>query len=705
MSYSYNFNKPLWDPSNFTNSGFSMPNMMFNNIGGFQMPIWGGSSFSSSTSSTNTNKSSYEIWKEKALKEQEEEAKNKAFQDERSKEIEKTKDLIEHQDKTIKAIKGAKKENGNYVIETSKLQEPVLKDDGTIDKEAMKPKKKGFFGKAMEWVGSAGSALKNMGKSLIGYDENGKWSWKKCLKNAAITAAAVGASFIPVVGPAIGYGLLAYGVVSGGIGVAKGISKLNNATTEEEREQARQDVCSGAFVGISSAAGLKGLGKSVSTAAKTSGTNTTTLGVSAVAKARNGIGKPVQIISQFIRDISVNALKATGKAMKNDKNLVGSIGWRKTYVKNVKTAMKNVNNFKHKYQDKYKEMETSLNNKITDLNNKITTETNPAKKALLVEQRVMFENNLNELRSISGFKSKTKFDKLSTTNSGIKNQEKLGSYTQSSGRGYEINGRTVSQKMFEAFKKEIEASQAKYIKDLKKLNSYKEGYMRSYARKPDSHKYELDNYTDASIRAKYNTKAKLKEGIKNLNEKLNDFNTKIAELKDKIARATSSRKKASLNRSLNNYIAQKSKVETELSICNSIKFKSLFKTSTWFKNDYSRYIGGSNASFNVFRNITAKTLTAPAVAAPFTMAQWDREYSTIPYLSPFTELSAEDGKAALEQAEQQKTELEKTLNIFKEADTLEKWEALKAKYAAQAQAQQEAVAAASQGQRNQIAEA
>ena len=689
-SYGINFNKPLWDPSNFMYTNFTP---MYNNFGGYQMPLFGTSSV---TTDSSKNIDSYENWKKEELKKQEEENKKTVFLEERDKEISKTKDLIEAKENTINAVKKAKKADGTYIIENTKLEDPILKEDGTIDKEAMKPKKKGFIGKAMEWIGSAGSALKNIGKSLIGYDENGKWSLGKCLKNIGITALAVGASFIPVIGPAIGYGLLAYGVASGVIGVAKGIAKLDKAKTEEEKEQARQDICSGAFVGISSAVGLRGLGKSVSTAARASGANTTTLGVSAFAKARTGIGKPVEIISQFARDISVNALKATSNAIKADKALIaasggGLKGFGKAYATKVNTAIKNTNNWSKKYQEKYNELETSLNNKIADLNNKIASETNAAKKALFQEQKSMLENNLNELRSISSFKSKTEFDKLNTENSGIVNQKQLSSYAQNSRGGYEINGQSISQKRFDAFKKEMETIQKGYIKDLKKLNSYKESSMRNFAQKPDSHRRELDNYTDASVRAKYDTKTKLKNGIKTLSNKLSDLNTKISELEAKIESTTSPRKLANLRRSLNNYISQKSKVENELAICNSIKFKSLFKTSTWFKNDYARYIGGSNSTFSSFRTIAVKTITAPASVVPLTMAQWDREYS-IPMFGSLTQLSEAQGKDLITQAEQQKADLEKALENLKKINTVEEWDNLKAQYVAQIEAQQKAMA-------------
>lgn len=683
MDFNYNINKPLWDPSNFTFTNFSPTYSGNVGFGGFQTPWFG----SNSSGTENSNTDTYESWKKESAKKREENRKKSEFLKERSNEIAKTEELIEAQEKLIDDIKKGKKANNTYIIETAKLEGPKLKEDGTIDKEAAKPKKKGFLAKTGEWLSSAGAALTNIGKSLIGFDENGKWSWKKCLKNAAITAAAVGASFIPVVGPAIGYGLLTAGAISGGVGVVKGISKLNDATTEEAKEQARQDICAGAFVGISSALGLRGLGKSVSAAAKASGTNTATMGISAVAKTRTGIAKPIQVISQAARDITVNAFKATTNAMKADKALIaasggGIKGFGKAYNTKVKTALYNTNNWGKKYQDKFNEMETSLNSKITELNNKIAAETNASKRALLQEQKRMLENNLNELHSISDFKSKTEFDKLNTQNSGIKNQEQLSSYTQNSRGGYEINGQSISEQRFNAFKKEVNAMQKTYVKDLKKLNQLKESQMRQFARKPDAHARELDDYTDTAIRTKYNTKDKLKTGLENLNNKLSDLTTKIADIEAKLERATSTKKIASLKRALQSLTNQKLQVENELAVCNSIKFSSLFKTSTWFKNDYSRYIGGNNSGLGAFKNSVGGAITSPGGVTILAASQWDKEYS-VPLFGSLTELTKEQAEEYLAQLEKQKTDLENALGEIKKIDTVEKWEQLKSAAAAQ----------------------
>ena len=694
MQFSYNMYKPLWDSSNFMLTSRPLSFMQNGQFNAFQMPLFGAVS-TSSTSGADTD--SYESRREAELKKEEEREKAISFIKERAQEIKKTKDLVKAHDNAIKDIKKGKKSDGTYVVEAAVLNGPQIKEDGTVDKEASKPKKKGFFAKAGEWVCSAGAALKNMGKSLIGYDEKGKWSFKKLLRNAVITVGAVGATFIPVIGPAISYGLLAYGAVSGTVGVAKGISKLNNAKTEEEKEQARQDICSGAFVGATSVLGLRGLGKSVSTAAKAAGTNPTTMGVSAVAKTRTGIGKPVQVISQSVRDMTVNAFKATMEVMKSDKSHLarsGGVfkGFGKVYASKVKKAVKNVSDWTKKYQDKFNEMETSLNKQISELNNKIAVETNASKRTLLQEQKAMLENNLNELRTISGFKSKTEFDRLKTENSGVKNQEQLSSYTQNSRGGYEINGQSISQQRFNAFKKEMEAMQKSYIKNLKKLNNLKESQMRKFANKPDAHRRELNEYTDATVRAKYNTKAKLKAGIKNLSDKLSDLNTKIADIEAKLERATSPARKATLRRKLQNFNTQKLQVENELAICNSIKFKSLFKSSTWFKNEYKNYIGGTNLSFKLFANVSGKAIISPQAAAPIVISQWDRNYD-LPLFGSLTKLTGEQADEYITALEQQKESYEKALESLNEIDTAEEWESLKAQYAAQLKAQEEAQAA------------
>ncbi|DAA86801.1 TPA: hypothetical protein CPT90_02410 [Candidatus Gastranaerophilales bacterium HUM_3] len=681
MSGTINGQLPLWDWRNFSNTGF-MQAGNFSSFGFPMMPF----SYSSGSSS---NKDSYEAYKQKEEAELAKYSSSRAFLTEKSKEIEKTKELIDAQNKTINAIKKGKKTDGSTVVENAVLEGPKLKADGSIDKEASKKaKEKSFLGKLGSWAASAGETLKNLGKSFIGYDENGKWSFKKCIKNIAITAAAVGATFIPVVGPAIGYGLLAYGVGSGVVGVAKGVSKLNKARTAEEEEQARQEICAGALVGLSSAAGMRGLGKSFSTAAKASGASTTSR-IATLAKPRTGAwGKVVETTSQFSRDMTVNALRATGKAMQADKALIaakggGLAGFRKAYGSKVSSAWNNINNWETRYKKQYQEMETSLNNKITELNTKISTETNAAKKALLQEQKTMLESNLTELRSMSGIKTKAEFDNLKTTNSSTKNTDQLSAYTQNSSGGYDINGHAIAQKRFDAFKSEMEAIQKQYNKDLNNLIQSKESTMRTYARKPDAHRSELNDYTQTNIRNKYNTPEKLKTGIETLSNRIADLETKIAETEAKISSTTSPRKLNALRRSLDGMKTAKAGFENELSVCSSIKFKSMFKPSTWKKNDFQLAIGGNNPG--KYKELLGITLTSPASAVPLSMAQWNREYSIPMFGVDLTQLTPEQTEEYLKQLESDKKDLENALKHIEAIEKPEEWEALKKQAAAQSE--------------------
>ena len=103
----------------------------------------------------------------------------------------------------------------------------------------------------------------------------------------------------------------------------------------------------------------------------------------------------------------------------------------------------------------------------------------------------------------------------------------------------------------------------------------------------------------------------------------------------------------------------------------------MFKTSTWFKNDYSRYIGGSR-SLRTLRSYAGQAITSPGAVVPFTMAQWSGEYS-VPMFGSLTRLDAQQAQEYLTQLEQQKNSLEKALIEIQNIDTVEKWEQLKLK--------------------------
>lgn len=679
MTFTPNFNFDFNNNWQFQNQNWNSFQPMFNNnfgnFNGFNFNnIWSGNtSTTSSSSKTSSGDSDYDAWYEKRMNgaysstaaSGEDSAKTATFLEEKSNEIVKTQALLDDTNKKIDALRKAK-DNSSKVVDASLMQDTELNEDGTI--KSTEKKEKGFFKKAANWVSSAGSALLSMGKSLIGFDKDGKWHPEKALKNAAVTALAVGATFIPVVGPAIGYGLLAYGVGSGVVGVAKGVQKLNDAKTEQEEEQARQDICAGAAIGITSAIGLRGLGKTASTA------SATTTRQSILSK-----------LGQEVKNVTINPLKATTQAVKTDYAAVKSAGFFKTFGNKATSAFKSTN-YETKYNDKYNNMETGLNNKLADINSKIAAETNPAKKVLLEEQKSMLEGNLNELHNLQNIKTKVEFDNLRTTNSATKNQETLTNYTQQN-HGYEINGQAVSKKRFEAFESEMKSIQKIYKKDLKQLLDTKECVMRKMASKPDGHTTELNEYTQSTIRAKYKTSKDLKTGIENINTQLTDVGTRIADVETKLQSATSARKIRNLQNALNGLKNKKAALENELAVCNSIKFKSKLKPSTWGKNEYVLNIGGSNASYGLLFGGVKKAIVNPAATPLLSMAQWDREFSVPFFSTDLVEMTPEQLEEAINGLETQKAQLEQGLETINKTNTAQEWSSLKASAAAAAQQQ------------------
>lgn len=144
----------------------------------------------------------------------------------------------------MQQIEAAKQEDGSAVIKTE------MKDY----------KKLSWWKKTLRACGNMAQGVWKIATNFVGY-ENGKWNWKKCLKNVSIAAAVIGLTCIPYVGPVISAGLLASGVIAGTVGTGVGIYKACKAESVEELDKGFQDIGSGAFIGITSAFGLKGLSK------------------------------------------------------------------------------------------------------------------------------------------------------------------------------------------------------------------------------------------------------------------------------------------------------------------------------------------------------------------------------------------------------------------------------------------------------------
>lgn len=344
-------------------------------------------------------------------------------------------------------------------------------------------KKSGFWSKAGRWLSNGWEAVKNIGKTFIGIEKDGSWNWKKCLKNVAITAAAVGACFIPVVGPAIGYGLLAAGVATGAIGVAKGIHHLNKASDNDDAaiDNAQQEILTGAFTAITSAVGLRGIGRGVSTA-------------STAAARSSALGKATQGASQLGRDITVNAWRATGEAMKADKALIAAqtggktTSFFKAYGSKIKKSYHS-NSTEATYNKKHQELKTELETKINEINTKLATEKNASRRALLEQEKLMLEQNMQEINSLgTTIKTKSDYEKLLRNNAATDNK----GYASSLKR--EDFTTSISTKRLEQFNKSVKNFQNSYNKKLAELVKAKKQEMYSKAGKPDKYTSELNEY-------------------------------------------------------------------------------------------------------------------------------------------------------------------------------------------------------------------
>ena len=372
------------------------------------------------------------------------------------------------------------------IAELEKQQAAInknMKPDGSSTYSVPRSKKDSFWNKAGRWLSNAGTAVANIGKSFIGYDEDG-WHPEKMLKNVAIAAAAVGATFIPVVGPAIGYGLLAAGAIGGGVGIVKGFCDLDHARTDVQKDKAQQEICANAITTGLSIFGLRGLGKGLRT-----NPDTSSLASSATEKSTM-LGRAGESMSNFFKDSTVNAFRATKQAIAADKTLITSSGgFGKAYKAKFSESWKGFNDRETIYANKKQGLENSLETRLQKIDSQLSTETNAAKKALLNEEKQMLEMNLQEVRSLgTNIKSKAEFDALLKDNSGTFNREDLETY------GKYVNDNAIAPKRMQLFKSRIDSMQKSYVKQLKQLVKAKEKEMRALAKHPNKHLSKLNDY-------------------------------------------------------------------------------------------------------------------------------------------------------------------------------------------------------------------
>ena len=466
LEISQNWNMPMWQAQNFNN--FTTP-FAFN-----YGDIWNNFSISSD------NTSNKEMTFEEHLKRREEEQKAAA---QKANEQQAIIDLNNLKQDKIKELDISKKLEATK--QTKAQVEKAKKSDGSSSVRTPY-KKLGFWGKVGRWCSNAGSAVVNIGKNLVGIEKDGKWNWKKCLKNVGITALAVGACCIPYVGPFIGYTLAATGVAMGTYGTVKGIYNLNKASDSDDEaiDNAQQEIITGLFTGITSAFGLRAIGKGVSSSS-----------ASVAAERTSVAGKALQSTSQFGRDVTVNAWRATCKAMKDDRLLIrGQSGkWGITkFAKATGVKIKNINNYTDQEKMQSKDLKEFTNDRLKAVDSKIKelkdyknvngslSESDAQLLAHLQKERTFLKNNQGETAKFfdSNVKKKTEYDKLYQENSGTK----------------AINTIKNDNSLNNFYAKQLLEQQKRYNYALKRLIRTRERRMRYLAKTPDDNKSILNKY-------------------------------------------------------------------------------------------------------------------------------------------------------------------------------------------------------------------
>ncbi len=249
----------------------------------------------------------------------------------------------------LKSIEKAKKN-----LEKSK------KEDGsaTVSVTAEEYEKKvPWYKRALRAGGNMLQGTFKMAKSLVGYDENGKWNLVKCIKNVAVLAAGVA---LTAVCPAAGPVLLYAGLGLGAAQVGKGVYKACTAKTVEEIDNAWQDVGVGVATVIASKGGIKGMGK-------TAGVDTSGL------KMVTNAGKLVKSQPKWI---FANGFKGSGKSFT--------------------TNLKNLNPFKSQTKEKLNQAEHEYVQTNLGMNDSALS---VAEKDALLDRAIQLEQEIANLKT------------------------------------------------------------------------------------------------------------------------------------------------------------------------------------------------------------------------------------------------------------------------------------------------------------------
>ena len=326
-------------------------------------------------------------------------------------------------------------------IEVKSLEE-LKKDYKNADTAAdgtkvtyAKTKKMGFGQKLMRGATSFFKGIGNCIKSIAGFEPDGSWNWKKCLKNVAITAAccfaapiaataltAVGATAaIPAVTGAIAVGTRVASVGLSGISMYKlgeGVYKGCTAETSKEFDEGWEQAGSSAFTLFGAKAISKSVNKTTTAYANQSAAARGTTATSVPAQAPQTFGDKVwnwtggKLVNGIKQTLSPSSWKTTwqggyasGVKMRDSiKNAQGfwnktkAVG--KTFTQDYRTVNEDqATQAKSNFDRQMQQNKELLDREIAKLDRQIAT-ASPAQKPVLEAARNANANLRNGLDNV-----------------------------------------------------------------------------------------------------------------------------------------------------------------------------------------------------------------------------------------------------------------------------------------------------------------
>lgn len=397
MGFGTSLGNLTWQQPMMNNFSYGWGNNSFN----WNTPSWGTSAWTSSSSSKKETLEEYEARIKKENAEKNEKIKTLLAQ---RQEGNKALQQIQEQ-KTI--LNGTVKEDGSVEVKGS------IQADGTIKEEKLENMSTGA--KIMRGGMNLIKGIGNVCKSFVGVDpKTGKWDPVKCIRNVGIAvgvaalcvfAAPLGAAAAAALGGgaiAAGVGTavaaiptaLAYGgIATGAYMASKGIYDTAKADTLQEFDQGTQDIGAGAFIGLSSAIGLKGISK--------------TAGVSSTSN-----GTIMSSVSTGAKNIFVNPWKASSQNFQ-----WAEAGYTLNGLSGAREAVKlgQANIAKNAFTEHAQQLKTKLETQIADVESRYSAATSAKDKALLdleydglVKQYSQFENLPTTKSGWKGFENSTK---------------------------------------------------------------------------------------------------------------------------------------------------------------------------------------------------------------------------------------------------------------------------------------------------------